>query len=71
MATLFAPVRLEVFALLYITLIPRAPKGPNELSINCVDAVQPILGAGGLQKGPCKSRCAYTYSFVLRLSISN
>ena len=54
-ATLSAPVRLDASALLHIQLILRAPKGPNELSVNCADAVQPILGAGGLPKGPCKS----------------
>ena len=28
--------------------------------MNSVDAVQPVLGAGGLPKGPCKSFSVYT-----------
>ena len=30
-------------------------KGPNDLSVNFPDAIKPVLGAGGLPKGPCKS----------------
>jgi hypothetical protein len=59
MATSSVPVSLGVSALLHILLIPRSPEGPNELSFNCADAVRPILGAGGLQKGPCKSSGAH------------
>jgi len=62
MATSSAPVHIDASALLHIQLILRAPKGPNELSVNCADAVQPILGAGGLPKGPCKSSCLFLVS---------
>src|ERR1700733_10951682 len=45
-------------------MIFRAFKGPNELSVNCADAIKPVLGAGGLPKGPGKSLS----SFIPRLN---
>ena len=71
MATSSALVSLDASAMLCIQLIHRAPKGPNELSVNCVDAVHPILGAGGLQKGHCKFPCAHPHPFVSCLNIPN
>ncbi|KIM78409.1 hypothetical protein PILCRDRAFT_11126 [Piloderma croceum F 1598] len=38
--------------------------GPNELSVNFADAIKPVLGAGGLPKGSCKSLSVF---FVPRL----
>jgi hypothetical protein len=37
--------------------------GPNELSVNRVDTIEPILGVGGLPKGPCKHP---RYLYILR-----
>jgi hypothetical protein len=43
--------------------------GPNELSVNSVDTIHPVLGAGGLPKGPCKFflRLEYLHSFLIIL----
>lgn len=41
--------------------------GPNELSICTVEAVMPLMGPHGLEKGPCKF---YQFEFILLFSFS-
>jgi len=45
--------------------------GPNELSVNRADAVQPILGSLGMPKGPCEPTLLFLDMRVAHIICSN
>ena len=67
MGILSALVSVSILISFLTDTMPCAFIGPNELSVNRVDTIQPVLT--GMPKGPCTSPlCLYTFCLSFHIT---